>query len=959
VFILACALLLGGDSMAEKARLAVTADTSISCYETERDLNAGGSPRIKLKGAENYIFLDFDRVPLAGKKVVAATLHIRGTASNMMVRKVGVSTVAVPWGEGAQDYGKAGPAESTFFSPGAEGAKGWTGPGLDFTYAAFGRAGTLWNSVYAAREKDEWYSIKLDPRYLEACVAGLSFGLALSDDCGQNMNIAPELPGALNRSNNYFFSREQSSDAPYIEVETSSAAPTRAVPVGKLKVNVAPWPAGADIQRGGLAVEWDGPKSKAVRESLLGYRVKVDGVEVRDWMVPGIPPVGERARWLVRLDKPGARVTVEVVALARRWSGGWAGSASGTVSPVRAAVAPIALAALPVSTGGPVEAAQARVWAVPDLAKVNPLTGNVLEEPGVDYLGEATGKWRDGNGAWDGKAHAVTVAALRGEWIAFQLVIERAGREPASFRLAPGGFGGLPGSLRIYRAWYQKTGAGEREWYADPLVPISADGAVSVPDAMNAVPGQRNQAVYVEYRVPADAKPGEYSAEIAIEPGGTRIPVRLKVGAGMLPQAAAFTWSLNAYSSPGWGFGRPGEPGFREAERAFYAMAHEHRANLAALHYSHSGNFEPGCVPAVTGKGKAMRVKDWKEWDERFGPLFDGSAFAGTGRESVPLDHFFLALSENYPTTMAEGYKWNNLKWEEHWLKAGPVEEGFSARHGEQWVAVAKDYIRHIREKGWKTRFQVYLNDKYFYKQYDSNRKAWGQGVSFWLLDEPMHTDDFLALSHFGRLLRQAQEGDRSRVVFRVDLSCPERGRDTLDRVMDLDISGGYRRYPELLDGWRNLYGHKAWTYGDLPRSTESGLGLVAQALDLYSRGVDGYVPWLVLGGEENWKEFVTTCLLYPGKPFGVTGPCPSLRLKAMRRGEQDVEYVALLTEKRGLVKDDPRRQNIAALLGKGPGAVKTEGRLDAQGAITESYSGTRLDEFEWLRRAITAELAN
>ena len=78
-----------------------------------------------------------------------------------------------------------------------------------------------------------------------------------------------------------------------------------------------------------------------------------------------------------------------------------------------------------------------------------------------------------------------------------------------------------------------------------------------------------------------------------------------------------------------------------------------------------------------------------------------------------------------------------------------------------------------------------------------------------------------------------------------------------------------------------------------------------------------------------------------------------------MRRGEQDVEYVALLTEKRGLVKDDPRRQNIAALLGKGPGAVKTEGRLDAQGAITESYSGTRLDEFEWLRRAITAELAN
>ena len=952
-FVLAC--LWGGGAMAEKTRLEITADTSVCCHEIERDLNAGGSPRIKLKGTENLILINFDAERLPGR-AVSATLRMKGTANDMMVRKVGVSTVGVPWVEGSRDYGKAGPGESCSIYPGTAGMQGWTGAGLDFTYAVFGRAGTIWTMVYAEREKDEWYAIPLDPRFLEACAAGLSYGLALSDDNGQTMNIAPEISEGMNRSNNFFWSRESGKDAPYIEVETGPALPGMASR-GKLKVKAVPWPGGADWKQGGLAVEWDGPRTEADRETLLGYRVKVDGVEMHDWMIPGVPPAGEKCRWLVRLPRPGDKATVEVIAVEGQGKGGLYGKASGRISPVRTAVEPVSLVVQGPAVGGPLEIASARVWAVPDCVKVNPLTGNALEEPGVDYFGDKGGTWRNGNPAWDGKSKAVTLTALRGEWIAFQLVVERTGNEPVSFHLAPGGFRGLPGNFRAYRTWYQKTGPGIREWNADPLVPLGNDGAFTVPDEKNAVPNQANQTLYIEYRVPADAKPGEYGATLALEPGGIRVPVRLKVQAGVIPQTAAFSWSLVTYNTPGWSFGRPDEAPFTEAERAYYRMAHENRSTLTVLHYSHSGNFEPGCVPEVTGRGKEMRVKDWTGFDKRFGPLFDGSAFDGTGREGVPLEQFYLALSENYPTTMAEGYKWNDLKWEEHWLKAGEVSEGFSEAFKEQWIAVARDYLKHIREKGWKTTFHVYLNDKYFYKQYDSQRKEWGKGVSFWLLDEPMHADDFRALAFFGHLLRKAQEGDRTRIVYRVDLSRPEWGRDTLDRVMDLDVSGGFKRHRILLDGWRTLYGHRHFTYGDLPRSRESALGLIAQALDLYSRGVDGYVPWQVQGGEENWKEFTTTCLLYSGKPLGLTGPCPSLRLKAMRRGEQDVEYVRLLAEKRGTLKDDPDRISIAALLARGPGSVKTEGKLDAQGAVTESYSGARLEEFEALRRAIAREL--
>ena len=954
--------------MAEEARLAVTADTSISCHESEVDLNAGGAPRIKLKGTENLILLDFDSGPLKGKAVVSANLHIRGTGDGMMVRKVGVSTVAVPWAEGAQDYGKAGPGEACFLDPGT-GAKGWTGPGLDFTYAVFGRAGTIWNMVYAEQGKDGWYTVPLDPRFLEACAAGLSHGLAFSDDNGQTMNIAPKLIPGMNRSNNYLWSRESGKDAPFIELSTGKA------PRGSrqiIPIKVRPWPAGATADEGGLEAEWNGPRTSQERDSLLGYRVRIGGAEIRNWLTPTVPPPAQKARLLLRLPQAGTETRLEVDLVGRAGRVVASGMSRAMVSPRRPPVEPVALAVLSPRRGGPLETSAAVLWAVPDCAKVNPLTGNVLEEPGVDYSGEKAGKWGEGNPAWDGQAHAVTISAMRGEWIAFQIVVERKGQDANSFQVIPGAFTGLPGSFRAYRAWYQKTGPGEREWYADPLVPLPKGGWITLPDPGNAVPNQRNQSVYVEYRVPVDAKPGEYSAEIAVEPGGKKVPVRLKVEAGLVPQAAAFTWSLNTYNSPGWGFGKPDEAAFREAERAFYRMAHEHRATLAVLHNSHPGNFEGGCVPGVTGKGSEMRVADWNGWDERFGPLFDGSAFAETGREKVPLDHFFLALSENYPTTMAEGYQWNDLKWEDHWLKAGEVTEGFSRAFQEQWVAVARDYLKHIREKGWKTRFQVYLNDKYFYKQYDEGRKDWGRGVSFWLLDEPMHADDFRALSFFGGLLREAQPeaelpdrrvnaaqaGDRSRVVFRVDLSRPAWGRDMLDRVMDLDVSGGFRRYRELLDSWRDLYGQTHWTYGDLPRSTGSAAVLVAQALDLYSRGVDGYVPWQVQGDESNWKEFTTTCLVYTGKPFGISGPCPSLRLKAMRRGEQDVEYVRLLAEKRGLMKDDSARLNVAALLTKGPGSNRAEGRLDAQGAVTEAYSGTKLEEFEGLRRAIAEELA-
>jgi hypothetical protein len=934
----------------QDTRITVTSDTTIWMVAGEREYNTGRSGRLRLKGIENVILLDFDPAPLRDKGVTRARLRLRGTRYPMSLRRIGFSTVAAPWTEGASETpGRGKEGDSCFLTPEIGRNRRWAGPGSNFLDVLWGRGGTIWSQGLAQQDASGWVEIPLDGRLLEACAAGLSHGLAVSDDTGQVSNVHPEAdPGV--HPNHGFFSREQSGSEPRI---LATLEPRGTFQPATLPVEAAAWPGGADFESGGLEVSWPGPRDEAEYASLLGYRIRLglNGAEPRElprWMHPAPARPGERARALLRNLAAGAGARVEVEVVARGGAVSRKGTASGRVSASLQEPAPLVLPRIERPAGAP-----GAVWAIPDLCKANPVTGNVLEEEGVEYEGRPAGKYRERNPVWSGAERAVSLLACRGEWTAFQIVCEGAGRHSITPSELKGPAGAAIPAPSLSRAWYHASGNG---WYADPLLPLRPGEPFPIPHESNGIPGQANQTVYAEIFVPKDARPGAYSGRLQVD--AQSLEVRLEVADALIPDAARFVWSMNGYGSPAHGSGKPLSEGFLAVERAYYAMAQAHRTTLAILHYSHSGSTEEGCVPPVAGRGRQMRVADWSAWDRRFGPLFDGSAFRGTPREGVPLDHFYLSLCEHHPTSMAQGYKWNALRWEDHWKTAGPIEEGFSREYQDQWVAVASDYLRHIREKGWKTSFQVYLNDKYYYKQYDPRRKGPGRGVCFWLLDEPAHIDDFLALAFFGRLCRQAQAGDRSRLVYRVDLSRPQFARDTLDRVMDLDVSGGFTEYRRFLEDWRERWGQRHWTYGAPPPSRASALSINAQALDLYGRGVDGFVPWLALGTESDWKAFSETAVLYPGRPVGIPGPCASLRLKAFRRGEQDVELLALYAAKLGLLKDDPGRLRIARLLSGAFRARRTTGLLDAQGAVTELLTDLRAEDFEAFRRALLRALA-
>src|SRR5262249_43830795 len=73
--------------------------------------------------------------------------------------------------------------------------------------------------------------------------------------------------------------------------------------------------------------------------------------------------------------------------------------------------------------------------------------------------------------------------------------------------------------------------------------------------------------------------------------------------------------------------------------------------------------------------------------------------------------------------------------------------------------------------------------------------------------------------------------------------------------------------------------------------------------LDAWSLGTDGVLPWQTLGSADSWTKADPLSLFYPARPGQDAGPVPSIRLKAYRRGQQDVEYLTLLSQ----VESEPR----------------------------------------------------
>jgi hypothetical protein len=530
---------------------------------------------------------------------------------------------------------------------------------------------------------------------------------------------------------------------------------------------------------------------------------------------------------------------------------------------------------------------EARIWVSPDALKVD-RDGRIFETS-VDP--EA---YRRKNSSFDAAQARVTLAGARGEVLGFQLHVE-AGPEPlrgvAIEIEAPSAANASPISFELFRAHYTEVREPTRSpepsmgpgWYPDALIPSGLERASGA-----AIEAQRAQSFFIDAAISREAPAGSHRAELRARASGellAHFEVAVEVHPFELPDTPSVRLQVATYEA-----GKGGHAilsGFRQRyaldgadyhalERRFYRMARAHRIVLHPR----------GVALPLAREGEALAI-DWRGFDARFEPLLSGSAFD----DGAPLDYFELGSERNLPP---------------------PAESSGPAR--EAWLRdltrYASAFRSHFDERGWR-RTQL---------------------VAF-PVDEPNEEAGVALAEEQALALRAGDPELRIRLDIDKNLS-----RELIARVtpwVDLfAVQAAHFRglLPELLR-WRDgarpraaLWAYQATAPAIGPESLDAeALALRTWAWIAWRYRLDAVDLWECCKWQlstDIWTDPVNNpwpgngagVLFYPGERVGEAGPVPSLRLKLLRRGSTDADYLAILAASGG----EARARSIAErLLGR------------------------------------------
>ena len=910
--VIAVCLALPAAGRGETFTFTATDNCHIGSHRAEQRMSGGnGAARGKIKGAEDYVLVNFDLSAIRGMTVSRARLRIADAGADLL--RVGVSTVAAPWTGGKNSrFAKVTDAGATWLARRSPESP-WAWPGSNLAHVTNGLGGSR-SCIARATKAGGWYAVPVAPRVVEAAATGNQHGFCISEHDGWRRYAKWIGSQGGQVQNPRIFMRAQGGKAPVLIVE--AARTDRTAPSAPSVRTV--WRDNLQVGEVLLEITAGGDDGKTGR--ALYYHVRLDGRTVAPWMMCDPAPAGQKQLMRLAGMPPGREVRIDLTAVDE------GGNRSATVTTTSLVTPKAALpAAEPhysLGTGAPATNEAIRLWAYPDLLKAHPVTGNLLEEGG--YAKAAGGAYRNGNAVWDGKRRRVSITACRDEWVAFQLAVEN--RRPAPLKGITVRWQGEKGiAATLYRQYYTMQ---KGNFYPDPLVDLAlSKGAIDIPAADNAVAGQRVQSVYVDLLVDRDARVGKHAGSVVVTAPGQpalTVPVEIEVCAHQLSRKINYVVELNHYCgwSPQYAGARAGPDGTNETFRkVFYdylAVAHQNRCTFNGVYYSHSGNISRP-VPKVAEVGGRARITDWTAFDTCYGPVLDGSVFKGNHRSEQPQTHLGLCFHEGWPAHI------NAPGMYEHDRRKNPAcEPMFSKAFESRVLSVAGDFAKHCRDKRWtKTELQLFLNNKSSYKRADGRG-----GICYWRLDEPVYYGDYAALAYLGGLFRRgmAARGDVP-VVFRADVSYPLYQGHILDRTMDLIVLGGadeneavVRRNADRYDGRPFRDGPQlVWEYGGLSRQDWPNVRYAAARVSSFLLGANGHIPWLCVGGTDDWHEQGKTSysLMYNGQsrfaPVKRAGVYPSLRLKAFRRGQQDVELILAAIAKGGLSRDQ-FRQAIAPL---------------------------------------------
>jgi len=492
--------------------------------------------------------------------------------------------------------------------------------------------------------------------------------------------------------------------------------------------------------------------------------------------------------------------------------------------------------------------------------------------------------------ASDGKT--VSLFSAANETLSFQLIIDAAAGLRA-VRISPGAlYAGHPGqvetptiaasNIRVFRmlpvrvtrfpAWYIRLASEEPKPtnLYDALVPANAPTGGQPYDIK---PGQR-LAIWVDMAVPRNAEPGLYRGEIAVTAGleqKRKIRVELKVHDFVLPETqpiaavGAFDYRT-VFRTFITGKDRPYEPEYLDFDnpqaqqglaiiRQMMRLAHKHRLGL----------FDRQVRPRIHRDLAGQLKLDWSDYDRIVGPYLSGEAF--DDRVGTPA-------------------------WPIPFSQAWPVPKYYGGLDSESYAATATKIVRLCAE---------HFRDKL---------KATEQ-IFAWPYRGEVSAGAFAKYDRLAKIVRRASP--EIPLLCQLPTNPPAMTGWTppgdFASLVDILAPPAQWLNPGQAQAMRTPLNPLAgvWLARSDPPYLPS-LSAIATAADVRA------LPWfamkynctgLFLPEVLNWSGEVfrdpagaQARLFYPGKALGIAGVLPSVRLKRLRRGMQDIAYVWILRQR-------------------------------------------------------------
>ena len=475
-----------------------------------------------------------------------------------------------------------------------------------------------------------------------------------------------------------------------------------------------------------------------------------------------------------------------------------------------------------------------------------------------------------------GDTGTVLLCAARNGYVSFRVLVQGAGE----YRLSASMRGGL--EVDLFKPWYHRMAVTEGEdpqWWPDALVPVRGRKTFQLPDPDNVIPGQTTQEFWVDVFVPPDTKPGTTTGRVRLSAGNDTLslPVKVNVLDLVIPDEPCVVMDHNSYSSQVDSVprGKVGSPRLWRRSISdlhnFQRICREHRSVFHNLSYKQSGTVEAIYGPRIEGRGRDLRLVDWELFDLYHGPLLDGSAFATAATGSPP---------PRRPAKPAWGmYTPINPIWPADYLWWG--EKGYEV----EFVRGVQQFDAHLRQNGWTdTHMEFFFNHK--------KRHRWFG----WDGDEPKYLKDMEYHKEMIRMWETATAGSPVPWLYRMDASWQMKNQfDLLGGHNNFWVCSGFHKwYPDEL---RQVMarGEIAWWYNGTPPVQGTSSEILALVYQTWARGLHGNCQWLTnRPGPDPWFQCngAGTVSLYPGDRFGIKGPIPSIRLKVLRNGIQDIDLV-------------------------------------------------------------------